>query len=67
MFSAPTISNPGTQIYVDYISGGKLEGGAPDKILSEILLKPSTNYLIRYTNRSGVMADVNTNIFWYES
>ena len=67
LLSTPTISDVGTQMYVDYITGDKLSGGSPDKIVSEIPLKPTINYLIRYTNMSGVDVDVNTNIFWYEA
>lgn len=66
LFSNPTVTDPGTEMYVDYVTGTKLQGGSPDKIISEIILKPSTNYLIRYTNRAGVDIDLNTNIFWYE-
>lgn len=64
--SAPTITDVGTHMYTDSIVGDKLGGGSPDKIISEIMLKPSITYLIRYVNRSGIPADVNTNIFWYE-
>jgi hypothetical protein len=66
LFSNPIVTDVGTEMYVDYITGTKLQGGSPDKIISEIILKPSTNYLIRYTNRAGVDIDLNTNIFWYE-
>lgn len=67
VYSEPVITDPGVLMYTDAIAGGKLQGGAPDKIISEILQRPSTDYLIRYTNRSGVTADVTTNIFWYET
>ena len=64
--SAPVITDVGTEMYTDYIAGEKHQGGSPDKIISEIILKPALSYLIRYTNKSGIDADVNTNIFWYE-
>jgi hypothetical protein len=66
MYENPTVTADGTRMQVDHITGGKLSGGSSDKYIQEFDLMPSTLYLLRYINRSGVVSDVNPHIFWYE-
>ena len=64
----PTITADGTEIYHDYIIGGiknKATGGT-DGFSDEIIMKPSTKYLIRVTNDSGADEIVSVSIHWYE-
>jgi len=66
----PTITLTGTQLDgVEFIPGGSsaVATGAIAPIGSEqITMAPSTNYLFRLTNISGVATELNTRISFYE-
>jgi hypothetical protein len=67
LYNDPVVTDVGTSLPGGYIVGGKLSGGRGIDTISEIIMKPSTNYLIRFINRSGVTIDSLTEFFWYES
>lgn len=64
----PTISGDGTIVHPDYIPGGqkKKATGGEDGFDDELVLKPSTKYLLRVTNESGANAIVAIAFDWYE-
>lgn len=53
----PTVTVPGTQILIsDHVpggTGGNASGSTAGQFANEFILKPSTSYLFRLTNRSG--------------
>ena len=63
----PTISDTGTLLDETYIySAGNKQGVYNDIEGSELIFKPSTKYLIRYTNNSGSAEDIFMRAHWYE-
>lgn len=66
VFSSPTVSAAGTQLEADFIAGEKKTGGSMVDVTQEWILKPSEDYLLRYTNNSGVTTAISVNLFWYE-
>ena len=65
----PTVTTNGTLIYEDYIPAGeksKATGGS-DGWGDELVLKPSTKYLLVLTNDSGASAIVSVSAGWYEN
>jgi hypothetical protein len=67
LYNDPTVTDAGTPLPGAYIVGDKLSGGRGVDTISEIIMKPSTNYLIRFINRSGITIDALTEFFWYET
>ena len=71
-FHTPTVSADGTQLRSSWIpptaSGtGNTDSGAIENAEYEMVLKPSTNYLIKITNNSGGAIDIHTRMYWYET
>lgn len=66
VYSEPDVSADGTEIDCDIITGTKLEGGVTKGAGFEWILKPSTNYLLRYSNASGIASDANFGMFFLE-
>lgn len=69
IYSGPTITSDGTLIFQQMVpgTGGFFGGGATLEIgIIEIVLKPNTNYLLRFTNNSTGTETVNNTCFWYE-
>lgn len=66
--SGPTVTSVGTKLFGGFFGGlggggeglGRSDGG-------ELVLKPSTIYLLRITNRSGGAQDMSVRASWYES
>lgn len=67
LYNDPVVTDVGTPLPGAYIVGDKLSGGMGIDTISEIIMKPSTNYLIRFINRSGLTIDTRTEFFWYET
>ena len=66
MFNNPTITDAGELLEATVISGTKQSGGAGEGVVSEWVLKPATNYLLRYINKSTGAADISTRMMFYE-
>lgn len=64
----PTITVPGTELVTLFVPGGSggNASGANGIIFEEFILKPSTDYLFRGTNRAGIAQDMNSVLTWYE-
>lgn len=65
----PTITNDGTNKIDHYIPGGTGEravGGVGGRD-EEIILKPSTSYLFRLTNVSGLSRRAAIDLMWYQA
>ena len=71
-YHTPTITGDGTQLYVDFVPGGSGVFGAggtaggPIRSGTEVILKQSTNYLVRVTNTSGGAIDLSMGLGFYE-
>jgi hypothetical protein len=71
MFTGPTITADGTQIHDRYIPdqggvGTNNAGAVSPGLGEEWVLKPSTKYLLRFTNNSGGAITVAFEFLWYE-
>ncbi len=65
---SPTVTDNGTELEADLISGERRAGGAATETVEEWLLNTGTDYLLEYTNNSNATADfVTFNAFWYEA
>ena len=62
----PTIDTFGIEIDCDILTGSKLSGGITTEVVFEWILKRSTNYLLRYTNASGIRTDISVVTFHME-
>lgn len=65
----PTITGDGNQLGpTRYVPGGRLGGsaGASGNLRGEWVLKPSTKYLVRVTNKSGVSKTLALYAEWYD-
>ncbi len=63
----PTVTGDGTLIHERYIpTAGKDTGQIAGSLFEEWVLKPSTKYLIRFTNNSGAICDLSWELLWYE-
>ena len=62
----PDISNYGTEIDCDFITGSKFGGGTAQPYFVEWILKQNEKYTIIFRNKSGISVDVNFHLFWYE-
>jgi hypothetical protein len=66
-YSGPTVTDLGTELGLDYFPvGGKKEGALTVGGNGEWILKPSTKYLLRFTNNTGQVEDLEIRVFWYE-
>lgn len=66
--SAPTITDDGTELETQLIPGGSgflLSGGGEGPVFEEVILAPSTNYLLRLTNISGGNQPANLAVDYY--
>lgn len=65
----PTISNDGTNKIDHYIPGGTggIATGGVGGRSEELVLKPSTNYLVRLTNVSGTARRAGLELMWYQA
>ena len=68
IFHTPTVSSTGTVINNIFLPGGRKNSATGNNSLSqsEWMLKKSTNYLVRITNKSGAVIDMSTEIEYYE-
>lgn len=63
----PTIDDEGTLLDIQSIAGTKVSGPSRGVDHIEWILKPSTDYLIRFTNESDSSTDICViNLSWYE-
>lgn len=65
-FSDPTAVSGGTIIERLLMKGQIIDQSFPETI-AEILLKKSTDYVLKFTNDSATEANVGFNVFFYES
>lgn len=66
-YTGPTVTGTGTELECSVIPGAKQTGGSGfEGAQTEWILKPSTLYLVRFTNNSGGSANASIKIFWYE-
>ena len=67
---SPTVSSDGTLLTTNYIGVGgtpsQVAGGGLSGTFEELVLKPSTNYLLRFTNQTSTTTTISAGIFWYE-
>jgi hypothetical protein len=64
---APTVTDVGTQLDVAYLPAASNQSGLSDDLgRDEIILKPNTKYLFRYTNGDNNSVDLVARFFWYE-
>ena len=63
----PDVSNYGTEIDCDFITGSKFGGGTAQPYFVEWILKQDDKYAIIFSNKSGIAVDVNFHLFWYEA
>lgn len=65
-----TVSADGTLVLSATVGSGgnqaKTGGGSADGSTEEIVLKPSTDYVIKVTNIGAVTTDIYISVFWYE-
>lgn len=71
VFHTPTVTGVGTEIRNAWVPPtatgvGQSNSGAVEDPDYEIVLKPSTKYLLRVTNNSGGAIDIHTQIYFYE-
>lgn len=70
LFSGPTLTADGSQLHESFLPGatgvGGVRNGSELGPGAEWPLKPSTNYLIRYTNESSGASILNVTFDWYE-
>ena len=71
VYHTPTVSSDGTEIRNTWIPPtaagvGHSDSGAVEDADLEMILKPSTNYLIKITNNSGGSIDIHAKLYWYE-
>ncbi len=66
IFSSPTVTDVGTILQYNFMSGSFFSGGSTESLIIEWILKPNTNYLIRYTNNSIGTSDLSHSVIWYE-
>ena len=71
LYHTPTVSADGTEIRSTWIPPtaagvGNSDSGALEDADYEMLLKPSTNYLVKITNNSGGSIDIHCKTYWYE-
>jgi hypothetical protein len=72
LLSDPTVTGVGDLLHTTWIPptatgvGQTADGVSNAEFGEEWVLKPSTNYLIRITNNSGVTIDVDLELLWYE-
>lgn len=66
MYHAPTVTADGLQLGATMITGSGSAGGSSEFSEIEWILKPSTNYLIKITNKSGAARDFSLETFHYE-
>lgn len=65
----PTITDDGTSMGVKLLpggAGGNAGGGQDGGFDREIILKAGNDYLIRSTNRSGLVKRASTSLDWYQ-
>ena len=65
----PTVTLVGTELIAEFLPGGTKDagsGGSGETFVREIDLAPSTDYLIRITNRSGAIQMASIHIEFYE-
>lgn len=66
----PTVTGVGTQIAQAFLGGGigvgQTRSGGERGEVNEWVLKPNTQYLIRFSNASSVANIINVNLTWYE-
>ena len=67
----PTVTAVGTQLRHVFVPGGTIfppggSDGAPVRGGTELILAPSTNYLIRVNNTSGGTIDIGVEVGFYE-
>lgn len=62
----PVITTTGTLIDVLLIPGAKQDGAMEDLAKTEWILTPGKNYMLSFTNQSGVAIRMNPSMFWYE-
>lgn len=71
MFSAPTVTAPGTYMTSVNMFGEKKSAGSKETDVPEWILAPdganSRDYLMRLTNNSGGTIDFNHALFFYDS
>lgn len=69
LLHTPTVSDVGNNKITHYIPGGTggISVGGVGGRSEELILKPSTNYLIRLTNVSGQARRASIDMKWYQS
>lgn len=65
IFHTPTVTDDGTLI-LDLYLAGVLGGNWQQRVNTEWILLPSTNYLFRLTNRQGSVQPLGMFFQWYE-
>ena len=65
-FLSPTVTTAGTALMSGQLSIGARSGGS-DSRDSEFILKPSTNYLLRFIKSNAGTAFVEHEFSWYEN
>jgi hypothetical protein len=65
---SPTVSADGTELYEEFVAGGKWgqSAGGAIRTESEWVLAPATTYVFRIINRSGTTARASISCEWYE-
>ena len=69
MYHGPTVTDVGNELGQDFypnIGGGGNSGTVGTLAGGEWILKPNTNYLIRFTNEDAQPTDFVVQFFWYE-
>jgi hypothetical protein len=66
VFTGPTVTATGTAIQAGQLLGGTKGNAAVDRE-AELILKPSTNYLLRFIKGAAGAAFVDYDLKWYEN
>lgn len=66
IFSDATVTDTGTRIDVDVITGARTAGGSSQLGIQEFILKEGTDYALCFEDKSGIPNDIRFRIFWYE-
>lgn len=66
VYENPDVTDLGTKIDCDILTGTKFEGGITTEVVFEWILKRNTKYIFRYINAAGIKTDINVSTFHME-